>query len=89
MTVDSAESLGALVVGMNGTEAIHLSDVAEIELQSRPALIVKENGDYLLTLSAQTAGLDTGTAGKMLSEAVAGVLDAYEGYGYTEDGSSR
>lgn len=85
-TVDSAESLGALVVGMNGTEAIHLSDVAEIELQSRPALIVKENGDYLLTLSAQTAGLDTGTAGKMLSEAVAGVLDAYEGYGYTEDG---
>ena len=85
-TVDSAESLGALVVGMNGTEAVRLSDLAEIELQSRPALIVKENGDYLLTLSAQTAGLDTGTAGKMLSEAVAGVLDAYEGYGYTEDG---
>ena len=49
-------------------------------------MIIREGGKNVVTLSAETAGIDTGTAGETFTNIIAEVLRDYNGYDFKESG---
>ncbi len=86
-TITCADDLRSFVLGLHDGAAVTVADVCtEInETQTRTA-IKKENGKYILSISAEAQGVDAGTAGKTFKSVVAEVVADYEGYTYSETG---
>lgn len=95
-TIDSLEKLENFVVGfaLDSSDpntpvfvTTKLSDVAAITVdKNKTAVITKLNGKPVLEISAQTYGIDTGSASKKFSKACDEVLVNFEGYTYQASG---
>ncbi len=73
------------IIGI-GDKPVTLGEIAEITPDYSYTLIKRSNGKHLITLSAETAGIDSGTAGEEFSKIVAEVLNDYNGYEFSESG---
>lgn len=81
-TVTSLDDL--LDFKVNGS--VRLGDVAATVQSTSPSVIHKENGKYILTVTAETYGIDTGTASRTFARVTKDVLKDYDGYTYNEAG---
>ena len=86
-SVTTITDLENFVVGADGGNAVKLKDVCEITTTTAEACIRRSNGKQMISVSAAMAGVDTGTASKLMKNAAAEVLAKAEYAGYTFEAS--
>ena len=89
-SLTDASALKDFAVGFDGNgKAIKLSDVAEVsEPYEVDACIRHSGGRQMISVSAALPNVDTGTAGKLMKNIAADVLQKYEGYSFQQSGIS-
>lgn len=86
-TLSNMESISNILIGADSDgNILKLKDISTIEKTNKTSVITKEDGKYILTLSFETYGIDTGTASKNVIEVLKPILNKYEGYTYEESG---
>lgn len=86
-TLSSMENISNILVGADSDgNILKLKDISTIEETNKTSVITKENNKYILTLSFETYGIDTGTASSKIIDVLKPILAEHKGYTYKESG---
>lgn len=66
--------------------AVTLGDIATITPKETRTQVTRESGKYLVNISVEASGIDSGTANTEFKNIVTGILAEYDGYDFQESG---